>query len=124
MQLFWIEHPALPLPGILILTLKTFQLFLLLLPGATLVVSDAVLFTRFGSGVLDLIVAVFVTVVLPRTTTLTLRYADSSPDGSISGRYHVTTPVWPIGGAVKLPLFAWALTKVTPLEILSFRAPP
>jgi len=70
---------------------------------------DAVLLAVFGSLVSDLTLAVLVMVVSPLTITVTTICADSWPLFEMSPIYQATVPVWPIGGAVKWPRFAWAL---------------
>src|SRR6266540_5588636 len=86
----------------------------------TLVVIEAVLLAGFGSGVSELTVAVLVILVLPRTITVTWICAACWPLLASSPRYQVTTPVWPDGGVVKAPTLACALTKVVPLDKVSF----
>ena len=84
---------------------------------------EAELFAGFGSAVFEVTDAVLVIVVLPLTITVTTICAASCPLFKRSPTYHVTVPVCPIGGAVKLPLFALAETKVDPVASTSLTIP-
>src|SRR5688572_31053493 len=79
----------------------------------------AELFARFGSEMDEETVAVFVTVPLPFKITVTLIWADSWVLFERAPTFQTTTPDCPTGGVLKLPLFAFALTKVAPLEMRS-----
>src|SRR5678815_3445057 len=85
-------------------------------PAATLTVIAAESFALFGSETLPVTDALFVTVVLPLTSTVTWMSATWLSPFSMSPTDQVTVPVSPLGGAVIVPLFTRALTNVTPLD--------